>query len=387
MKKNGGLSVIVALMLGMALSRPALGMEFNINAKAAILMDPQSGRVLFDQNSHQQLPPASVTKVMTMLLIMEAVEQGKMKWTDPIPTSAFAAGMGGSQVYLREHEVLPLREMLKAIAVVSANDASTAVAEYLYGTDEDFIRAMNRRAQQLGIQNTHFANETGLPDPNHYSSAYDLAVISRELLKHPQILKFTSLWMDSLRGGKFILKNTNNLIRYYPGADGLKTGHTDEAMFCLSATAVKDQLRMLAVILGAPSSAQRLAGARRLLDYGFRNFEKRLILRAGTVVGTMRLARASPGKVAVKINSRLETLMERGNRVPIKTRLEIFRDLKLPLAVGAKVGVLKAYQNKGLVAQTPVYTVRRVKKANFLVLGWRALLDYFKSLLHRGGKA
>lgn len=390
MRKNGWLSVIIVVLLGMTLARPGLAMELNefqIKARAAVLMDPQSGRVLFDQNAHQQLPPASVTKLMTMLLIMEAVDQGKIKWTDQIPTSAIAAGMGGSQVFLKEHEELPLKEMLKAIAVVSANDASTAVAEYLYGTDEDFILAMNRRARQLGLKNTHFANETGLPDPNHYSSAYDLAVISRELLKHPAILKFTSIWMDSLRGGKFILKNTNNLIRYYPGADGLKTGHTDQALFCLSATAVRDKFRLLAVVLGASSNAERMAQTRRLLDYGFRNYEKRLILPSGAVAGKMRLAKASPAEVEVKTHSRLETLTERGNSTPFKTRLEVSPNLKLPLAEGANVGNVKAYQGKELVGQTPVYTVKKVKKANFIVLGWRALLTFFQNLFHKGGKA
>ncbi|HYH03597.1 MAG TPA: D-alanyl-D-alanine carboxypeptidase family protein, partial [Bacillota bacterium] len=302
---------------------------------------------------------------------------------DKIPTTATAAGMGGSQVYLKEGEELTLHEMFKAIAVVSANDASTAVAEYLYGSDEDFIGAMNQKVQQLGLKNTHFVNETGLPDPNHYSSAYDLAVLSRELLKHPKVLQYTSIWMDSLRDGKFVLKNTNNLIKVYQGADGLKTGHTNEAKFCLSATAKKDNLRLISVILGADSNGERVAQTRRLLDYGFRTYEKRVIKRSGAEVGRIELPKAQPTNVGVKIKQDLAVLSERGNDEPVKTRLVPIQNLKLPLAAGAKVGVLKAIQAEKEIGQTAVYTMQPVKKANFIVLGWRALVNFIANLFNK----
>jgi D-alanyl-D-alanine carboxypeptidase (penicillin-binding protein 5/6) len=377
MNNKGCKQIGLAVILGLLLAYPAMGegTEFVIKAKAAILLEPQSGKILFAQNEQQRLPPASVTKVMTMLLVMEAVDQGKIKWTDMIPTTATASKMGGSQVYLREHEELPLREMFKAIAVVSANDASTAVAEYLYGSDEDFIIAMNRRAHRLGLKNTHFTNETGLPDPNHYSSAYDLAAISRELLKHPEVLKFTSIWMDSLRGGKFVLKNTNNLVKYYPGADGLKTGHTAEAKFCLSATAHRNNVRLISVVLGAASNGERIAQTRRLLDYGFRTYEWRIIKPAHAKVGKIPLQKANLKTVTVQTRNELRALLERDNTKSVRIRLETFPKLKLPVGVNQSVGVLKAFQGSKLIGVTPVYPTQPVKKANWLVLGWRALWD------------
>lgn len=383
MKKVSLMSLGIILLALLLTVCPVQAVEFKVNARSAVLMDPESGRVLFQQNAHQKLPPASVTKLMTMLLIMEAVESGRVKWNDKIPTTATAAGMGGSQVYLKEGEELSLHEMFKAIAVVSANDASTAVAEYLYGTDEDFIGAMNQKARQLGLKSTHFANETGLPDPNHYSSAYDLAILSRELLKYPKVLEYTSIWMDSLRDGKFVLKNTNNLLKVYRGADGLKTGHTDEAKFCLSATAKRDNLRLISVILGADSDAERVAQTRRLLDYGFRTYEKRVIKRSGAEVGRLDLPRAQPGNVVVKLKTDLVVLTERSSKEPVTTRLVMMKNLKLPLASGAKVGVLKAYQGEKEIGQTAVYTTQPVKKANFIVLGWRALVKFITSLFNK----
>ena len=349
--------------------------DFSINAKAAVLMDPVSGKVLYGQDEHQRLPPASVTKIMTMLLIMEALDSGRVKWSDKIPTSRTAEGMGGSQIYLKEGEEMTLREMFKAIAVVSANDASTAVAEYLYGSDQDFIGAMNARGRKLGLKDTHFANETGLPDPAHYSSAYDLARMSRELLKHPQVLKFTSIWLDSLRGGKFMLRNTNELIRVYQGADGLKTGHTDEAKFCLSGTAQRNGMRLLTVILGAASDAERVFQTRRLLDYGFRTYQWRLLQKARLTVGTLYLKEANPSRVPVKIKTDLGVLVERERNPKLQTRMVPLANLKLPLGPGRPIGALQALSQGRVVASTPLYTVAKVEPVNFLVRGWRAFWD------------
>jgi D-alanyl-D-alanine carboxypeptidase (penicillin-binding protein 5/6) len=367
-------------LLGLIGVRPALGADLTIKAKAAILMEPHSGRILFAQDERRRFPPASVTKLMTMLLIMEAVDRGKLRWDDRIPTSATAAGMGGSQVFLREHEVLTLREMFKAIAVVSANDASTAVAEYLYGSDQDFIKVMNRRARRLGLRDTHFANETGLPDPDHYSSAFDLAMIARELLKYPEVLRFTAIWMDSLRSGKFILKNTNDLIKYYQGADGLKTGHTAEAKYCLAATAQKEGFRLLSVILGTESNAERIAQTRRLLDYGFRNYEWRMIKPARAQVGEITIRKASPMRVTVETHAKFHALRERDNQKPIRLRVEPFPNLKLPTGVNQKVGLLKAFQNETLIGSAPVYPTRPLKKANWLILMWRGFWGWIGGL-------
>lgn len=359
------------------------GLAFSIDAKAAVLMDPLSGKILFEQNKDMRWPPASVTKVMTMLLIMEAVESGRVKWSDAIRTSAVAAGMGGSQVYLKEGEVFPLSEMFKTIAVVSANDASTAVAEHLYGSDRDFIEAMNKRAKELGLKNTHFANETGLPDPNHFSSAYDLALICRELLKYPEVLKYTSIWMDTFRGGEFQLRNTNELIRVYRGADGLKTGHTEEAKYCLAATAVKGNFRLLSVILGAASDAKRVAETKRLLDYGYRNYQWKLVEKAGQELGKVYLKQASPEMAPVKLNQDFGVLLERGGDKLVETELVPLVKLKFPVKAGGKVGLLRAVYQGETLAEAAVYTTVEVKRANFLVRGWRWLRDLIRGLFKR----
>jgi len=244
------LILVIAVVLVMAPRPGGRAYALEIKARAAVLMDYESGRIIFSQNPDVQLPPASVTKLMTMLLIAESIDSGRAKWDDLIRTSKNAAGMGGSQVYLREGEEMTLAEMTKAIAMVSANDASTAVAEYLYGSVELFIQKMNQRAQELGLKNTNFQNEHGLPDPKHYSSAHDLALIARELIRHPKILEWTSTWISYLRDGEFFLRNTNDLIQSYRGADGLKTGHTEEAGYCLCATAEVEGLRFISVIMG-----------------------------------------------------------------------------------------------------------------------------------------
>jgi D-alanyl-D-alanine carboxypeptidase (penicillin-binding protein 5/6) len=357
--------------------------ELKLDVKSAVLMDPQNGRILLNQNGDLRLPPASVTKVMTMLLIMEEIDNGKISWNDRIPTTAIAAGMGGSQVFLKEGEELSLKEMLKAIAVVSANDASTAVAEYLYGSAEEFIDQMNLRARQLRLKNTHFVNETGLPDPDHYSSAYDLAAISRELVQHPKILEFTSIWMDSLRGGKFTLKNTNDLIRVYAGADGLKTGHTDEAKFCLSATARRKGFRLLSVIMGASSNAMRISETRRLLDYGFRNYELKTLAGGDKVIGRLYNRTTKPERIPVKVKRDFGVLVKRGEKQPITTRLQSRPALKLPLKAGQVIGYIKAIKAGKEIGRMPVYTTVPVKKANLWTLGWRTVRDFFLNLFGR----
>jgi D-alanyl-D-alanine carboxypeptidase (penicillin-binding protein 5/6) len=346
-------------------------------------MDPISGKLLYAQNENQRLPPASVTKVMTMLLILEAVQHHKIRWNEKILVSRTAEAMGGSQVFLKEGEEFTLRELFETIAVVSANDASAAVAEYLYGSIEDFVDVMNRRAQSLGLKNTHFANETGLPDPEHYSSAYDLAVISRELLKHPEVLKFTSVWTDTFRGGKFNLRNTNELLKVYRGTDGIKTGHTDEAKFCLSATAKKGDFRLLSVILGADTAAKRVAESKKLLDYGYRNFQWQVIKKANTNVGKIYIENAQPQYIPVNVKSNFGAVVERGMDQLIETQLTPLRNLKLPLKPGQLVGVAKAVIRGNVVGETTVYSLVKAKRAGFLVRWWRMFRNYVAGLFQR----
>lgn len=263
--------IIVTLLLTTICSYPAAA-EPVVEVPSAILMDQATGSILFEKNADEQRAPASVTKVMTMLLIMEAIESKKLSYDTAITVSANAAGMGGSQVYLKEGETMTVHEMLKCIAVVSANDCCVAMAEHLYGSEEDFIAAMNGRAKALGMKNTHFNSCTGLDTENHYTTARDIALMSRQLMTHKDIQKYTTIWMDTVRDGAFTLSNTNKLVRFYEGATGLKTGFTDGAGYCLSATAEKDSLALIAVILGGETSDQRFENAKALLNFGFSQY-------------------------------------------------------------------------------------------------------------------
>jgi len=245
-----------------------------IDAQSAILIEQSTGKVLYEKNADQPLPPASVTKVMTMLLVMEAIDNGICSFEDQVTVSEYASSMGGSQVFLSPGEVMTVEDLLKSVTVASANDAAVALAEFLAGSEEAFVERMNIRAAELGMVNTHFENANGLDDSteNHVTSARDIAIMSSELLRHPKILEFTTIWMDSIRGGEFTLTNTNRLIRFYNGANGLKTGSTSKAKFCISASAKRDGMQLIAVIMGSPTRDIRNEAAKKLLDYGFANY-------------------------------------------------------------------------------------------------------------------
>ena len=263
-------SLLLALLLLALLPPAARAEDLAVESRACLLMEKSTGEVLYAVNEHEQLEPASVTKIMTVLLVMEAIDSGALRYDDMVTASAYACSMGGSQVWLKENEQMSVEDMLKAVCVASANDASVALGEHLAGSAEAFVEKMNQRAKELGMEDTHFLNPTGLPASGHVTSAYDIALMSRELiLHHPDIRRFTTIWMDSLRDGAFGLNNTNKLIRYYQGATGLKTGSTDGALYCLSATAERDGMELIAVILKAPTSTQRFEGAKVLLNYGF----------------------------------------------------------------------------------------------------------------------
>lgn len=252
---------------------PAIGEALDVSAPSAILMEKETGSVIFEKDADRKMEPASVTKVMTILLIVEAIERGDLSFDDMITCSARASSMGGSQIYLKEGEQMPLRDMLKSIVVASANDAAVAVAEHLCGTEAEFVSRMNARAQELGMTNTNFNNCTGLmDDPEHVTTARDIAVMSRELISHEMIKEFTTIWMDTVRGGQFGLSNTNKLIYYYEGATGLKTGFTSRSMYCLSATAMRGGVEYIAVIMHGETSAKRFEDAKTLLNYAFANY-------------------------------------------------------------------------------------------------------------------
>ena len=334
MKKIISALTVLALI---ALSMPVLA-DPAVDAKAAILMDFGTGTVLWELNPDEPLPPASVTKVMTMLLTMEAIDRGEIGYDTVVTASERAKSMGGSTIFLDAGEQMTVDDLLKGIAVASGNDACVAVAEHLAGSVEAFVERMNQRAAELGMNNTHFVNCNGLDAEGHYSSARDIAIMSRELMRHPDIFRYTTIWMDSLRGGAFQLANTNKLIRFYDGATGLKTGSTDGALCCVSATARRDDLHLIAVVLGSPDSKSRFASARELLDYGFANYRN---VRLGEKDKTVTSAPVKKGlKDQVTLVSADDAFAlisaDRVNAVKTETRLE--PDISAPIKKGDSLG-------------------------------------------------
>lgn len=369
-----------AAPLGAPLAEPG----FEVAAKSALLMDTEGGTLLYAKNIDERHPPASVTKILSMLLIMEAIDEGRASLDDPVRASAHAAGIGGSQVYLKEGETFPLEQMLIAVAVESANDAAVALAEHLYTTEDDFVRIMNARARELGMKNSRFTNVHGLPDPGHYMSAHDAAIAARELiLKHPRILDLTSIWTYTLRPGQTELRNTNELIRDYRGADGLKTGHTNEAGWCLVGTAVRNGMRLLSVVFGTASNEARLRETKRLLDYGFRNFERRVVAKRGVVLGRVPVRDAWPARIEITAERDLSALIPRGKAGLTSTRLVPRPGIRAPVAKGTEIADLEILQAGRVVARQPIAAPARIGKANFLVLAWRGLAGWISSLFRR----
>ena len=332
--------------------------ELDIGGKSALLMDVATGTVLYENNAHQQLAPASVTKVMTMLLIMEAVDSGKITLEDTVTASEAAASKGGSQIFLKVGETMSVADMLKSIAVSSANDCACAMAEHIAGSEAAFVEMMNTRAKELGMQDTHFVNCTGLDDDpqaaEHRTSAGDIALMSRELMKHhPDIKKFTTIWMDTVRNGTFGLSNTNKLIRFYPGATGLKTGFTSGAGYCLSATAQRDGMELIAVVMGCATSQERTAACKAMLDYGFANFA--LVSPDLTEHNTtipVKLGK-SPALSAV-LGGETEMLIDKGKKSSVTTEVTLVETVTAPVAKGQILGTMTVKAGDQLLAEVPL---------------------------------
>ena len=333
-----------------------------VDAGAAILMEKETGTILYEQNSHDKLEPASVTKVMTLLLVMEAVDEGRVSLDDLVTVSAHAAGMGGSQTYMEQGEQFTVRDMLKAVAVVSGNDAAVALAEHLSGSEESFVALMNRRAAELGMTDTAFQNCTGLPAAGHLTSAHDIAVMSRELiLNHPGIREFTTIWMDSIRDGAFQLVNTNKLIRFYEGATGLKTGSTDAALYCLSATAEKDGMELIAVILKAPTSDVRFASAQALLNFGFANY---------TLTDVYPSQALPPIDVLLGEQAQVQGVLSRSSRILVEktelnavtTELTLCENVEAPVEAGQKLGEMTVLVNGQVRETIPIVAAQAVER-------------------------
>jgi len=367
MKRIGWLFVsIVLLVSALPFCAKAAGPE--VEAKSAVLMDIATGTVLSEQNSHEPLAPASVTKVMTMLLIMEAIDSGKISWDDSVITSEAAAAKGGSQVYLKVGESMSVEEMVKSIAVSSANDCACAMAEHLAGSEAAFVDRMNARAKELGMEDTHFVNCTGLDDAedaaNHRTSAHDIALMSRELLKnHPDITKFTTIWMDSIRNGEFGLSNTNKMVRFYQGCTGLKTGFTRGAGYCLSASAEREGLQLVAVVMGCETSQKRFAACKSLLDYGFANFalvepELPEVTAVPVKLGTADTVNAVPANEG-------KLLIDKEQKSLVTTEILLEEEVAAPVSRGQRLGTVIIKAGEQILAEIPMVAETSIEKLTF----------------------
>lgn len=341
-----------------------------VKAKAAVLMDASSGEVLFAQNAHKRLPPASVTKVMTMLLILEGCESGRINLKDTVTISEHAASMGGSQMYMEPGEQHTVEELLKGVAMVSANDACVALAEHLAGSVEMFVEQMNKRAQALGMEDSNFVNTNGLPVANHYTSAYDIAVMSRALIAFPETANWLTKWQDTMKVGlpgkekEFGLTNTNKLIKQYPGAIGIKTGFTQDAGYCLSGAAERDGTRLIGVILGCTTSNVRFAEIKKMLDYGFSNYESVRIAEKGQVQKALKIEKGTPSKIDIVMGDDVAVLVKKGKKKSITTKVEVNGYIKLPLKRGQKLGELVVLQDGKEKERFPIVAAESAQKAS-----------------------
>lgn len=346
--------------------------ELAANARSAILMDADSGTVIYEKNSREPLPPASITKIMTMLLVAEAIDDGRLKLTDKVRTSEYAASMGGSQIFLEPGEEMTVEEMLKGVAMASANDASVALAEKVAGSEKEFVRMMNARAAELGMKDTRFVNCNGLPAEGHVTSARDIAIMSRELLKHEFITKYTGAYQDYLRQNTekpFWLVNTNKLVRFYSGVDGLKTGFTSEAKFCLSATAKRNGLRLIAVVMGEPDAKTRNAEISRMFDYAFAQFANYPIYKTGDTLGTLIVSKGERARVPLVARHSYSVLIRRNEAgKPIRHELKLQQPLTAPVRAGQIVGKLTVYRGDEVIAEFPVEAPETIGKAGWWTL-------------------
>lgn len=337
-------------------------MPLPLSSASALLMEKETGTVLLQQNAHQKLEPASVTKVMTLLLVMEAVDSGRLSLDESVPVSAHAAGMGGSQVYLKEGERLSVSDLIKCVAVVSGNDCAVALAERLSGSESAFVDQMNQKAQALGMEDTHFVNCTGLPAPGHLTSAYDIALMSRQLLlHHPDIRQYTTIWTDSIRNGAFGLTNTNRLIRFYDGATGLKTGFTASAQYCMSAAAQRNGMELIAVVMKAPTTAQRFQDASCLLDYGFANYALLTPQPEGPLAPIDVLLGQSK-TVQPQLQRECRLLVEKAQADQITTRVDLARDVQAPVDPGQTLGEFQVYVGEQLLDTVPIVAAQGVDR-------------------------
>lgn len=371
--------ILFLSVLAGTLVLPAGAVDLQLTAPSAVLMDLATGTVLYETNAHERLAPASVTKVMTLLLIMEAIDSGKISWQDTVTASEAAAAKGGSQVYLKVGETMSVEEMVKSITVSSANDCACAMAEYIAGSEAGFVEKMNAKAKELGMEDTNFVNCTGLDDEpsaaEHLTSAYDIALMSRELLlHHPDIKKFTTIWMDTVRNGSFGLANTNKLVRFYEGTTGLKTGYTSAAGHCLSASALRDGLELVAVVLHCPSSTDRFQSAKALLDYGFANYAL-VPVQEGETLSPVPVVLGQSETVQPVASGEEQLLIDKGLRQSVTRTVELLPSVQAPVSQGQRLGTLTIQADGQVLGEIPLVAEKAVPR-----LTWK---DLFQNLLRR----
>ena len=368
--------VCLFLIVVVVLSVPVGAVDMNIPAKSAVLMDVATGTLLYEQDAHSPLAPASVTKVMTMLLIMEAIDDGRIKWEDTVTTSEAAAAKGGSQVYLKVGETMSVSDMVKSIAISSANDCACAMAEHLAGSESAFVDMMNKRASELGMKDTHFVNCTGLDDDpsakDHKTSAYDIALMSAELLKnHPDIKKFTTIWMDTVRDGAFGLSNTNKLVRFYQGATGLKTGFTSQAGYCLSASALREDMELVAVVMGAETSKDRFAACKSLLDYGFASYA---LITPHAEKSEIPVKLGATDWVTAVPSGEDAVLIDKGQKSQVTQQVELHESVDAPVSKGQRLGTLYIKAGEQVLKEIPLVAEATVQKLTFFQM-WSRILQ------------
>ncbi len=361
-----------------AASDAAIGQTLDIKAKSAILMEPVTGEILYESNSDEKVSPASITKIMSLLLIMEAIERGELTTETVVTASEHAAGMGGSQIWLEPGESMTTDDLLKAVVIASANDACTALGEHLAGSEEGFVALMNERARELGMNSTNFVNCTGLDAEGHVTSAHDVAVMSSELIKHELIKRYSTVWMDSLRDGKSELVNTNKLIRFYEGATGLKTGTTNTAKYCLSATAKRGDLELVAVVMAADTNNDRFAGAKKLLDYGFANFSFNSI-KAEIKETEIPIAKGVKKQIKINTDGTLELLLPKNTKDEIKRSVEWNKDITAPVKKGDLLGFVNISVGDTEAGRIEITAAEEVKRLSLWVSISRILYGIFKN--------
>ncbi len=348
------------------------------NAKSAIMIEATTGEILFQKNANERLAPASMTKMMSMLLIMEEIEKGNLKWDEEITASEKASSMGGSQIFLKAGEKMTVTEMLKGISIASGNDATVAMAERIAGSEENFVKKMNTRAKELGLKNTNFVNSTGLTADNHYSSAYDMSLIAKELVKHEKILEFTGTYEDYLRKdteNPFWLVNTNRLVRFYQGVDGLKTGFTDEAGYCLTATAKKENMRLITVVMNEPNTASRSSDTSKMLDYGYNVYMVKNIIDENTVIDKVEVELGKELKIDIVPKETITILSKKSDENRNITYEAKLNKLVAPIKKGTKVGTINIIENGEIISVVDATVAKDIKKANFLTILLRNIKD------------